>query len=189
MKKFIVVLLLLASVPLYGASLNVFNPTLPVLTGGQEYSLYEANLSNANHTGTGNVFHFFKVGDFTLDADAIGVFLDIGQGWHYGIRLSTNTPILFGDLPSGSNPGAMLWNDGIVGGLSTDKNFKVYGDLILNATAIRDFDKLVFQYGDLQQGVCVQDQTRIDNGGATKELCQCDGGEWWCTALRRGPVD
>lgn len=158
---------------------------IPTLTGGQSFTNFEVILSNPDHTGANNFFYGFKVEDMILDANAFGTFMYVGQGWNIGLHFVENLPILFGDPLNSATPGTMLYHDGTV--LSVDKGLKIYGDLQMNWTAIRDVEVLGIRHDDLTPGACaVPDEWVIDNGGATEELCVCNS-VWLCTPLRAGP--
>lgn len=183
MKKILGTLLLLISGVALADTRFKFSETVPLMTGNAEYTALEIGLTNSNHTGSGNKLYGIRFPDMTLDAQALGTAIDLGQGWHYGIHLTTNLPILFGPV----NGGTQIYYDGSI--LSVSDKMTVYGDVLLNDKALRDFDKLAIKQEDLNSGACDQDQTRIDVGGATVERCYCVNSAWYCTPLRPGPMD
>jgi len=97
----------------------------------------------------------------------------------------TNLPILFGPVAGGTQ----VYFDGSI--LSVSNDLKIYGDLSLNDTAIKDFDVFAIKEEDLTPGACpVKDRIRNDVGGPTEELCKCSAsGQWKCVVWRDGPMD
>ncbi len=161
----------------------VLSDTIPIQDGGDDYTAFELNLTNSNHTGTGNIHYGFRIPDMTLKAQSLGVAFDIGQGWHYGLHLATNLGILFGPFAGGTQ----VYFDGSV--LSVSDSLTLYGDLTLNGRGIKEFDILGITVEDVQSVACKDGQIRIDVGGVTKELCVCESTEWQCAPLRKGPLD
>ena len=183
MKKLIALFFVLLTAEAFAETRFQLTDTIPNMTGNGEYIAFEMAITNGIHTGTDNALYGLKIPNMTLNAGAYGIALDIGQGWHNGIRLATNLPVYFDAV---ANP-TQLYHDGTI--LSIDKSLKIYGDLNMNWTAIRDVQVLGIRHADLTPGACqIQDEWVIDDGGATKELCVCDS-VWECAPLRRGPQD
>lgn len=183
MKKILTLFFLIACAPAFSETRFHFSDTVQALTGGGSYTAFELELKNSNHSGAGNTFYGFRIPDMKLDAEAIGTAFEIGQGWHYGIHMVTNLPILFGPVPGGTQ----IYYDGSI--LSVSDSMIIYGDLSLSDRALKDFNVLAIKEEDLSPGVCpVKDEVRKDIGGATKELCVCDD-VWICMPYRPGPMD
>lgn len=183
MKKLILISLLTLLPALAHAETHLqLSDNVPSMTGNDEYTAFEISLQNGSHTGAGNKLTGIKFPDMILDNDALGTAIDLGQGWHYGLHLATNLPILFGPVQGGTQ----VYFDGSI--LSISNDLIIYGDLAVNDNAIKDFDVLAIKHEDLSGGACQQDRIRIDNGGPTLELCYCEG-IWMCVPLRRGPID
>ncbi len=85
------------SMDLVNAASGSANPinwagTLGIMNGSDDFALFRATMTNANHTSTGNTVEIFDIAAITGDADCTEIAVKIGAGWDYGI--STASPIL-----------------------------------------------------------------------------------------------
>ena len=76
----------------------IISPTLEIMDGSDVYNALNIDITNANHTGSGNEVRGIYIDGITFDADALAIALKVGSGgWNYGINLATNLGISFGD--------------------------------------------------------------------------------------------
>ncbi len=79
-----------------GGSANPFDwtGTLGAMNGSDNFTLFDVNLTNANHTSTGNTVEIVDIANITGDADATEYGIKIGTGWDYGVY--SDSPIVSG---------------------------------------------------------------------------------------------
>jgi hypothetical protein len=94
-----------------------------------------------------------------------------------------------------SAAGKMKILDGLGGNMADLETDDVYVNTVNAETGTVDYmdvESLEMQFADLAVGSCTANQVRIDNGGATMELCFCVAtNTWWCASLDNinGPTD
>jgi len=78
-----------------GASANPvdFTTTIGVMDNSDDFTLIDVNLTNANHTGTGNVVKVLDIANITGDAEATETAISIGTGWDVGISTASGVNI------------------------------------------------------------------------------------------------
>lgn len=82
--------------------------TTPILTGGETYTCFFVDITNANHTGATNFVYGIYIDGITFDAQANTTAIKIGSGgWTYAIEIPTSIGIAFGN-----NQEAQLLYDG-----------------------------------------------------------------------------
>ncbi len=73
------------------------NSTLAAFNGSDNYTGLKINITNANHTGTGNTLYGIDIPGITFDADETATAIRVGSGgWNYGLELPTNIGIKLG---------------------------------------------------------------------------------------------
>jgi len=75
-----------------GASANPYDytGTLGIMNGSDDFTLFDVNITNANHTGS-NTVQVLDVAAITGDAEATETAINIGSGWDSGI--TTSSPV------------------------------------------------------------------------------------------------
>jgi len=68
-----------------------YTGTLGVMNGTDDFTLFDVNLTNADHTSTTNTVQVLDVAAITGDADCVETAIKIGSGWDAG--LTTASPI------------------------------------------------------------------------------------------------
>ena len=61
-----------------------YTGTLGIMNGSDDFTLFDANITNANHTGS-NTIQVLDVANITGDAEATETAIKIGTGWDSGI--------------------------------------------------------------------------------------------------------
>ena len=61
-----------------------YTGTLGIMNGSDDFTLFDANITNANHTGS-NTVQVLDVANITGDAEATETAIKIGTGWDSGI--------------------------------------------------------------------------------------------------------
>lgn len=69
-----------------------YTGTLGIMDGSDNFTLFDINLTNANHTGASNYVTILDIAGITGDAQATETAVNVGTGWDYGINSSS--PIL-----------------------------------------------------------------------------------------------
>lgn len=120
------------------------NPTLNAMNGSDTVRGWFLDLTNANHTGTGNTLIGLDIDGITGDADATETALNVGAGWDYGARIDaadTQTLWLSGNADSttaaagiafGASRDTNLYRSA-ADTLRTDDSFVVGANLTVNA--------------------------------------------------------
>jgi hypothetical protein len=80
-----------------GANPIDYTATLGAMTNGDDYTLLDINITNANHTGTTNAVQAIDIAGITADAEATESAIKIGAGWDYGLDLDGNAVVLGAD--------------------------------------------------------------------------------------------
>jgi hypothetical protein len=62
-----------------------YTGTLGIMNGSDNFTLWDVNITNADHTGSSNYVYGIDVANITGDDHATEVFLQIGTGWDLGI--------------------------------------------------------------------------------------------------------
>lgn len=143
--------------------------TLGIMNGSDDYTAIDINVTNANHTSTGNTVKALDISAITGDADATETAVIIGTGWDAALSAGE----------------ANITN---VGDIAVDS---VTGDDGTNV-AYNDVNILELQQADLTAGSCTLGQLRLDTGGSAKELCYCQATNvWYCWSATTltGPTD
>jgi hypothetical protein len=98
-----------------GASANPYDytGTLGIMDGSDDFTLFDVNVTNADHSSTGNTVQVLDVANITGDADATEVALQVGTGWDYG--MSSASPVLLSStveqtLTNGAGASANPWD-------------------------------------------------------------------------------
>jgi len=68
-----------------------YSGTLGIFNGSDDFTFMDINITNANHTSTGNTVQALDIAAITGDAEATETAIKIGSGWDYG--LYTQSPI------------------------------------------------------------------------------------------------
>lgn len=101
-----------------------FTTTLGVMDNSDDFTLIDVNLTNVDHTGTGNVVKVLDIANITGDAQATETAISIGTGWDIGIATSSALVVgAAGDavtlIDTLSSPsGVAKWARFTVGGVS-----------------------------------------------------------------------
>lgn len=69
----------------------LYSGTLGIMNGSDSFNVFDVNLTNADHTGSGNTVGVLDVASITGDAHATEVAIQVGTGWD-------NAAILSGDV-------------------------------------------------------------------------------------------
>ena len=70
-----------------------FTGTLGIMNGSDDFTLFDVNITNANHTGSTNTVQVLDVAAITGDAEATETAINIGSGWDTGI--TSASPVAF----------------------------------------------------------------------------------------------
>ena len=66
-----------------------FTGTLGIMNGSDDFTLFDVNITNANHTSTSNTVQVLDIAAITGDADATETAIKIGAGWDSGITCTS----------------------------------------------------------------------------------------------------
>jgi len=82
-----------------GASANPwdYTGTLAAMTDGDDFTLFDVNVTNGNHTGTTSTVQALDIAGITADAEATETAIKVGAGWDFGLDLDGNSVILGAD--------------------------------------------------------------------------------------------
>lgn len=74
-----------------GASANPFDytATAGIMDGTDDLTIFDINLTNANHTGVTNTIYVMEIANITGDADATEDAIQIGTGWDLALDLAS----------------------------------------------------------------------------------------------------
>lgn len=72
-----------------------YTATLGAMNGNDDFTLFDVNITNADHTGSGNTVQVMDIAAITGDAHATETAIKIGAGWDAGI--SCASPVAFTD--------------------------------------------------------------------------------------------
>ncbi|MBI1909436.1 MAG: hypothetical protein HYS22_04635 [Deltaproteobacteria bacterium] len=75
--------------------------TLGAFDGSDDYTALDLNLTNANHSGTGNTVQGLDISGITGDTEATETAIKVGAGWDAGLDLNQNT-IVFEETDAGT---------------------------------------------------------------------------------------
>ncbi len=101
-----------------------YTGTLGAMNGSDDFTLFDINLTNVDHTGTGNVVKVLDIANITGDAQATETAISIGTGWDIGIATSSGVKVgAAGDVVTlvdtlCSPGGVAKWARFTVGGVS-----------------------------------------------------------------------
>jgi len=70
-----------------------YTGTLGVMNGSDDFTLFDINVTNANHTGSSNVIKVLDIANITGDAEATETAISIGTGWDVGIATSSGLQV------------------------------------------------------------------------------------------------
>jgi hypothetical protein len=130
-----------------GTSSNDFmllNPTIGAVDGSDAFALLSLDVTNADHTGTGNDFYAIQVDDITEDADAYETAMMLEGGWDTHITLfeTGQQPAAAQDYPPTGAIGIFLddnadysgggGNDCALLGIDSAGNVTVIATFVLN---------------------------------------------------------
>ena len=93
--------------------------TLGIMNGSDTFQVFDINLTNADHTSTGNVVEVLNVANITGDADATETAINIGTGWDAAIAVDSPVTVGGGYGSTGctlSTAGALSCNDAVIAG-------------------------------------------------------------------------
>jgi hypothetical protein len=129
-----------------GGSANPYDWTgaLGIMDGTDDFTLFDVNMTNADHTGSPNTVQVLDVSNITGDADATETAINIGTGWDAGIAVDSPLTVGGGYGSTGctlSTAGAISCNDAaIVGGGhgSTGTTLAATGDIDTNGNVTVD---------------------------------------------------
>jgi hypothetical protein len=76
-----------------------YTATLGIMNGSDDFTLFDVNITNADHTGSGNTVQVMDIAGITGDAHATETAIKIGAGWDTGI--TTSSPIALSGATSG----------------------------------------------------------------------------------------
>lgn len=68
-----------------GANPYDYTGTLGIMDGSDDFTLFDVNVTNANHTGSSNTVQAIDIAGITGDAQATETAISIGAGWDYGM--------------------------------------------------------------------------------------------------------
>jgi hypothetical protein len=89
-----------------------YTGTLGIMNGTDDFTLFDVNITNANHSSTGNTVQALDIAGITADADATETAINIGNGWDVGLNAGNNSI-----TTSGNVTGARLTaTDALIGG-------------------------------------------------------------------------
>lgn len=74
-----------------------FTGTLGIMNGSDDFTAIDINITDANHTSTGNTVQAIDIAGITADADATEIAVKIGAGWDYGLDLDGNAVVIGAD--------------------------------------------------------------------------------------------
>ncbi len=80
-----------------GGSANPLDYTgsLGIMNGSDDFTAIDINITNANHTSTGNTVQAIDIANITGDADATETAINVGTGWDSGLTMAS--PATFSD--------------------------------------------------------------------------------------------
>lgn len=78
-----------------GGSANPYDytGTLGAMNGSDDFTLFDVNITNANHTGASNTVQALDIAAITGDADATETAIKVGAGWDNGINNASPTTL------------------------------------------------------------------------------------------------
>lgn len=74
-----------------------YTATLGAMNGSDDFTLLDVNITNANHTSTGNTVQAIDIAGITADAEATETAIKVGSGWDYGLDLDGNVLVIGAD--------------------------------------------------------------------------------------------
>jgi hypothetical protein len=84
------------------------NATLAAFNGSDNYTGLKINITNANHTGTGNTVYGIDIPGITFDADETAAAINVGStGWNYAMKMSSGIGLNFGGIDVVDSGGAL----------------------------------------------------------------------------------
>jgi hypothetical protein len=122
-----------------GGSANPFDytGTLGIMNGSDDFTLFDVNITNADHTSTGNTVQALDIANITGDADATESAIIIGTGWDLAIDANSGVDIDGGltDIGGGTYTTADGDDDlGVAGDLEVDNTLDVDGAATVAST-------------------------------------------------------
>ncbi len=70
-----------------------YTATLGAMNGADDFTLFDVNITNADHTGSGNTVQVMDIAAITGDAHATETAIKIGAGWDAGISCASPVAI------------------------------------------------------------------------------------------------
>ena len=91
-----------------GGSANPYDYTgaLGIMNGNDDFTLFDVNITNADHTGASNTVQALDVAAITGDAHATETAIKVGNGWDYGADLGDGGLTTTGQAVIGGGYGA-----------------------------------------------------------------------------------
>ncbi len=91
-----------------GASANPwdFAGTLGIMDGSDDFTLFDVNITNADHTSTGNTVQVLDIAAITGDAHATETAIKVGDGWDFAANLGNGGLTTTGQAIIGSGYGS-----------------------------------------------------------------------------------
>ncbi len=98
-----------------------YTGTLGIMNGSDTFTLFDINVTNANHTGTSNVAEVMNVANITGDADSQENIFNLGSGWDVDINCTTTCDWGIGDtVVSSQSTTALSLRNSATGSISID---------------------------------------------------------------------
>lgn len=141
-----------------GASANPwdFTGTLGIMDGSDDFTLFDVNITNADHTGS-NTVQVMDVASITGDAHATETAYKIGTGWDYGV--DSGSPVRGSTLETAGTLAA-------AGQVTLSRTAKTVPIIGATLTASTDGQNSTWTAAQLLGGFCVHDGS-VGNGTAT----------------------
>jgi len=68
------------------------------MNGSDDFTLFDVNITNADHTGTGNTVQALDIAGITADAHAVESAIKIATGWEFDLNFGTSGEIAVSDV-------------------------------------------------------------------------------------------
>jgi len=151
-----------------GGSANPYDytGTLGIMDGSDNFTLFDINMTNADHTSTGNTVYIMDVANITGDAHATENAIQVGTGWDLGLKVSS--PVEINGSVTLANDGTydndvnntFEWNE------NSDELIWTFGS---NTVTMSSSDVTSFSFGTIglaSAGTITQSLTNVAGAGA-----------------------